>query len=58
MNQDDLNAAARGLNMVGMSIADLKATVVEFDGKTAFAARVIVAAARQMIAAKRQVGAE
>lgn len=59
--QSDLDSAARGLNMLGMSPAELDdvATMHEDSNmRTMFASQVIVLAARQMAAAKRRAGSE
>lgn len=57
ITQSDLNAAARGLNMLGMSPMDLEDLIKEFSGKPAFASKVVVMAAKQMLASKRRMGA-
>ncbi len=57
IEQGDIVAAQRGLNMVAMSLADLRDLVSEHQGKAAFASRVIVLGAKQMIAAKTRSGA-
>lgn len=57
IEQGDVVAAQRGLNMVGMSLLDLKDLVREHEGKNVFASKVIVVAAKQMIAAKSRMGA-
>jgi hypothetical protein len=56
-DQSAMNAAARGLNMNGMSLLDLKDLIREFEGKGTQAAKDIVAAAKQMMAAKKRMGA-
>ena len=55
VTQDDINAAARGLRMLTMPQDDLKQLVKETNPDN-FAGAVIIAAAKQMIGAKRQVG--
>lgn len=57
ITQDDMNAAARGLTLAGMTIAALEELAARHASSDLFASRVIVAAVKQMIAAKRQVGA-
>jgi hypothetical protein len=57
-NQSDIEAAQRGNNMVGMSLVDLDDLIRLMEGKSDFAARVTVAAAKQMIAAKKRMGAK
>ena len=56
-DQSDIEAAQRGNNMVGMSVADLNDLVRLMEGKPTFAAKVTVIAAKQMIAAKKRMGA-
>lgn len=56
-DQSDLNAAARGLNMLGMSPLDLEDLIKETAGKTMFASKATHLAAKQMLAAKRRMGA-
>lgn len=55
ISQSDLNAAARGLQMSGKSIVELKEIVTAHKDSSMFASRVIVLSAEQMIAAKRRV---
>lgn len=55
IDQSDLNAAAK--SMLGMSVPDLDELIREMDGKDAFAAKVTVAAAKQMRAARLRMGA-
>ena len=55
-NQSDLDAAARGLRMTGMSPSELDDLSKEHENKPLFASRVIFLAARQMAAAKRRMG--
>jgi hypothetical protein len=55
ITQDDINAAARGLRMLTMPQDELKQLVKETNPDN-FAGAVIIAAAKQMIGAKRQVG--
>lgn len=55
VTQDDMNAAAK--MMLGMGVADLEDIIAEFEPKPEFAAKVIVAAAKQMKAAKLRMGA-
>ncbi len=57
ITQDDMNASARGNNMLGMSVADLRDLISSMEGKDMFAAKVTVAAAKQMLAAKKRMGA-
>ena len=57
ITQDDLNAAARGLKMVGMSLADLDDLIKWHKDQDLFASRVIVAAAKQIRAVKLANGA-
>lgn len=57
ITQDDMNAAARGNNMLGMSVSDLRSLIADMEGKDLFAAKVTVAAAKQMLAAKKRMGA-
>ena len=52
MTQADLNAAARGLRMLAMGVHELDALIAEFSAKDTFAARTIVAAARQIRSVK------
>lgn len=57
-DQSDLNAAARGLNMLGMSPLDLADLMREYEGKQhVFASKAIYLAARQMRAQKIRQGA-
>ena len=58
-DQSDLNAAARGLRMLAMSTADLRALIAKHTVRCAemFASRVIVAAARQLLTVKVRNGA-
>ena len=56
-NQGDLDAAARGLRMTGMSPSELDDLAREHEGKPLFASKVIYLAAKQMAAAKRRMGA-
>lgn len=56
-DQSDLNSAARGLGMLGKSIAELEDIVRVHEGNSMFASRVIMMAAKQMIAAKKRMGA-
>lgn len=58
VTQDDCNAAARGLNMIAMSPAELADLMREFRFDTTwFAERVIHLAAKQMRAVKLFNGA-
>lgn len=54
----DIKAAQRGLDMLGMSIADLEDEINFHRDNVNFASRVIVLAAKQMLAVKRRNGAE
>lgn len=56
ITQKDLDAAARGLRMVGMSVQALQ-ELAESQNLDVFAGRVIYMAAKQMAAAKRRMGA-
>ena len=55
--QDDLNAAARKLNMIAMPLSDLKALVEKNWNATDFAAIAIGQAAAQMHSVKLAMGA-
>ena len=57
-DQKDIEAAQRGNNMLGMSLADLGDLVRLMEGKQTFAANVTVVAAKQMIASKKRMGAK
>lgn len=54
----DIHAAQRGLNMLGMPLAELRELLAQHSGKPAFASRVIAMGAMQMIAVKKRNGAE
>lgn len=57
ITQDDLNSAARGLNLLGKTKEELQDLIVRHGAKNAaFAGQVIAASARQILAAKKQVG--
>lgn len=56
ITQDDLNSAARGLNMLAMSKDKLEQTILTYRAVDTFAAQVIARAAKQILDAKRQVG--
>jgi hypothetical protein len=56
-DQSDLNAAARGLNMLRMGPSELEDLIKETAGKTMFASKAVHLAAKQMLAAKRRMGA-
>jgi len=58
MTQGDLNAAAKGLNMVAMSTQELKDLAKEFGAIKTHAAKAITMAARQMAAVKKSVYGE
>lgn len=59
ITQDDLNAAARGLRLAAMPLADLTTLLLQHDKRVKlFADAVIVLACEQMIAAKERVGAQ
>lgn len=55
VTQDDINAAARGIGMVRMDGDELRDLIRLHHGDL-FADKVITAAAKQMLAAKRRVG--
>jgi hypothetical protein len=58
ITQDDMNAAARGLRMAGMSVAELEVLIAEHPAASPlFASRVIHEAAKQIRAAKLRMGA-
>ena len=57
ITQDDLNAAQRGLNMIAMSLAELRELMMKHEHGRLFADRVIARAARQMLHAKHRMGA-
>lgn len=57
-DQSDLNSAARGLNMLSKSPSELRQLIDRHSGSSLFASRVIVAAAKQMLAAKLRMGAK
>ena len=56
-DQSDVESAQRGNNMVGMSIPDLKDLISSMEGKSTFASKAILTGAKQMLAAKRRMGA-
>ena len=56
--QGDLDAAARGLKMVSMSLLDLDDLIIEFALKDTFAAQAITMAAKQIRAEKECMGAQ
>lgn len=56
IEQSDLNAVQRGLNMIAKSRVQLQNIIDYHSGDPTFAARVLVQAAQQMIAAKRRLG--
>lgn len=56
-SQDDLNSAARGLQMTSKSPDELRELIAQHQGKDMFASKVICAAAKQMLAAKKRMGA-
>lgn len=57
ITQDDMNSAARGLNMLGKTKEELETLIERHSGENvAFAGQVIAASARQILAAKKQVG--
>lgn len=56
VTQSDMNAAARGLNMLAMSVGELK-SLAKSQNTAVFAGLVIQRAALQMAASKRRMGA-
>lgn len=57
ITQGDLNSAARGLNLLGKTKEELQELISRHGGENAaFASQVIAASARQILAAKKQVG--
>lgn len=55
--QSDMDSAARGLRMLSLSPGELDSLAAQHADSDMFAGQVIAAAARQMAAAKRRVGA-
>ena len=58
VTQSDIDAAAKGLRMLSMSLNELDDLIDEFADKPAFAARAVYSAARQMRASKLRMGAK
>ena len=55
-DQSDMNAAAKGLRMLGMEAFELQELIDRYKTSTQFAGKAIHLAAKQMLASKKRVG--